>query len=131
MGYGMSRSKPKRKIKSASSSRRRRFIGARIEFDGIEENYQIAEFSNGRDLNAYDVDDLIKFEFKWNIYECKLIYKNCLGFTRTKDIHFKTPEPIRFNDLKPFVDEQATITGLEMPEGYGFDRNTWKARIIG
>ncbi len=123
-------SKSKRKKKSKSNMQRRKFLGARIEFDGNEDNYQIAEFANGGDLNSLDVKNLIRFEFKFDIF-CSLIYKNEFGFLRTKEIKFKTAQPVRFNSLKTFVDEMATITGLEMPEGYHFHKNTWRAYIVG
>lgn len=120
----------KRKIKSVSSSRRRRFIGARIEFDGHEENGQIAQFRDGRQFQVRDIDDVIKYEFRWDIVS-RYIFKNELGFERTAEERFKTEAPVRFNSLKDLAYEQGTRAGLGMPEGYVFDRNEWEAKIIG
>lgn len=108
---------------------RRKFIGARIEFDGYEEHGQCAQFANGRLFNEVDINRILRFDFAWNI-KCSMIYKNDLGFLRIVDEQFKTSR-IRFNDLSPYVDELATKAGLGMPEGYKFHLNTWQAKVIG
>lgn len=119
-----------RKKKNKSSHLRRQFIGARMEFDGNEENGQICELASGRQLNELQIDLLIKFEFRWMI-AIKFIYKNDLGFVRTVHEEFKVPTPCRFNSLKGYADELGIKAGLDQPDGYTFDSNTWKARIIG
>lgn len=119
-----------RKKKSKANHNRRRFLHARMCFDGIEENGQIAEFRDGTQFNDQDINDVIRFEFKWSIIT-RYIFKNELGFERTVEDHFTVKTPCRFNSLKDLAYEQGTRAGLSMPEGYEFDRNTWEARVIG
>lgn len=119
-----------RKKKSKSNHQRRRYIGVMMAFDGIEENGQTCIFTNGHQLTERDIDQLIKFEFRWLI-EIRFIYKNELGFVRTAIEEFRINTPCRFNSLKEYANELGTKAGLSMPDGYKFDLNTWKARVIG
>lgn len=114
--------------KNRNNHIRRMFLGAHLEFDGNEENGQVAEFANGTMFGQCDIDQLIKGTFKWDV-TASFEFKSG-NFTRTHEEHFKAG-PCRFNDLSGYADELSTKAGIGMPEGYEFSKNTWKARIIG
>lgn len=126
----MSKNKKPRKKPSKASHLRRMFIGARMEFDGNEDNGQVCELANGKQLTVSMVDQLIRNEFCWDI-SITFEFKNEFGFVRGETKEFKIKEPCRFNALTSFADELGVKVGLEMPDGYVFHRNTWKARVIG
>lgn len=123
------KSAKKRKKTNKNNHLRRLFIGARMEFDGNEDNGQIAEFANGEQFGVRDVDFIIKNLFFWRIC-VKFEFVNEFNHRRTYEETFKTSK-IRFNELKDYADELCTKAGLGMPEGYRFDRNTWKAKVLG
>lgn len=118
-----------RKKKSKSSALRRKFLNARMNFDGNEDNYQIAQFRNGQNFSELDIRTVIQLEFSWDI-DLTLVYRNELGFSRFFNRQFKTTR-VKFNGLAGLTSEYMTLAGLEMPEGYVFHENRWAARIIG
>ena len=119
-----------RKKQSKAAHYRRQMIGARICFDGDEEAGQVAEFRDGTQFNEKAIDFLIRHEWKWNI-EITFVFKNDIGFKRETTRMFVISDPCRFNSLKDYADELATMAGLDQPEGYKFHLNTWKARVTG
>jgi hypothetical protein len=108
---------------------RRKFLGARLEFDGNENNEQRCCFRNGRLFTNADLDLAIALPFCWRI-ELKLKFKDGTGFVRIPEVQFDVSSAVRFNELKQVVDDYTTIAGLEMPGDYEFHSNTWKAQII-
>lgn len=111
-----------------SSHLRRSFIGARIEFNGNIEDEQNAVFANGRMFRERDLHFVIRNVFTWSV-DLEFEFKNDIGFVRTPKQTFKT-SPCRFNELTDYVYELTTKEGLNMPSGYKFVKNRWRARIV-
>ena len=118
----------KRKKSHKNSHLRRLFLGSRMEFDGNESAGQNAVFANGSRFGLRDIDFIIENSFKWSI---AVVFEFKSGnFTRSHSEEF-IAGPCRFNELKDYANEMATKAGLGMPEGYVFNRNTWKAKVVG
>ena len=111
-----------------SNHMRRKLLGAVINYNGNPDDGQLAVFANGDPFNERDLHFACKGTFTWKV-TVKFFYRNREGFTRSSERTFAS-SPLRFNELGDYAHELAVMAGLDMPEGYKFHKETWRAKII-
>lgn len=111
---------------------RLKYIGARIFFNGNEDDFQTFVDRYGRPLHRVDLISLTHMEMKWTLVVHRVHAVNGHGHERIverEDVVIDTP--CKFNDLNEIALSWRTEAMLGMPDGYKFKCTTWCAKVVG
>ena len=102
--------------------------GAKICFNGNEEDYQRAHTAQGLPLSQTILNYILLYPFRWHIAVEFTFKFNEL--VKSVSVDFKTGQALMLNELSETVLAEQTKAALELGDSWKFSKKTWVARIL-